>query len=364
MKRFLLAVAGLLTFAEVNAQNQDTVIINLAKTSKIIFTVDDPEDLEILKHYDFQMLFDDILKKVEEKKKGSVALSDSTQTAQQTNPSAEGEVIPEGSEENPDNAGDTTQSGDAGDGDDVKKDDDGDYGHYEDDDDDDGDHYDHHHHNGDDRWNRTWQAFNFDLGMNNYLTDWKFPSDNEAYAIRPWGSWYFGAASVQRTRLAKKFFLEWALGINWYTFKFQDDNAFIRSQESGVEFGFDQRELDFTKSKLTITSLHASLIPVVDFSDHGRKPRIWDGYDNGFRIGLGPYIGYRIDSYSKVVYKDDDGKEKEKDHDGFFLNNFRYGLRLQVGYRSTDLFFNYDFNELFQEGKGPELNAFSFGVIF
>ena len=31
---------------------------------------------------------------------------------------------------------------------------------------------------------------------------------------------------------------------------------------------------------------------------------------------------------------------------------------------ATDLFFNYDLNELFAEGKGPKLNAFSFGVIF
>jgi hypothetical protein len=351
MKRFFLAVAGLLTFAGVNAQNQDTVIVNLAKTSKIIFTVDDPDDLEILKHYDFQMLFEDILRKVEEKKKGSVAPSDSTQIAEQTSPPGTEEADQENNEEYEVDGTD-----------DVEKDSDGDYGHYEDDDDDDDDDGYHHHH--DERWNRTWQAFNFDLGMNNYLTDWEFPSDNEAYAVRPWGSWYVGAASIQRTRLAKKFFLEWGLGINWYTFKFQDDNAFIRSEETGVEFGFDQRELNFTKSKLTITSLQASLIPVIDFSDHGRKPRIWEGYDNGFRVGLGPYIGYRIDSYSKVVYDHDDGKEKEKDHDGFFLNNFRYGLRLQVGYRSTDLFFNYDINELFQEGKGPELNAFSFGVIF
>ncbi|MBA4054703.1 MAG: hypothetical protein C0490_08335, partial [Marivirga sp.] len=75
------------------------------------------------------------------------------------------------------------------------------------------------------------------------------------------------------------------------------------------------------------------------------------------------YVGYRIASHSKIVYKED-GKEKDKEHDSFYLNNFRYGVRLQVGYRATDLFFNYDLNELFASGKGPNLNAFSFGVIF
>ena len=119
------------------------------------------------------------------------------------------------------------------------------------------------------------------------------------------------------------------------------------------------------ESKLSVSYIQASLIPVLDFGDHGRKPRVWDGYnDHSFRIGFGPYIGYRISSHTKVVYNDGDGRERDKDRDGFFLNNFRYGARLQLGYRSTDLFFNYDLNELFQDDKGPRLNAFSFGVIF
>ena len=43
----------------------DTVIVNLASSSKIIFTVTDRSDLEVLKHYDFKRLFDDIILKLE-----------------------------------------------------------------------------------------------------------------------------------------------------------------------------------------------------------------------------------------------------------------------------------------------------------
>ena len=57
-------------------------------------------------------------------------------------------------------------------------------------------------------------------------------------------------------------------------------------------------------------------------------------------------------------------KEKEKDHDNFYLNNLRYGIRFQIGVRSTDLFVNYDMNELFATDRGPKLNAISFGIIF
>ena len=151
--------------------------------------------------------------------------------------------------------------------------------------------------------------------------------------------------------------------MSWYTFKFQKDNILIVKDNDGIQFVEDTRDVEFDKSKLSASFVQASLVPIVDFGGHSRKTRVWDGWNNAFRFGIGPYIGYRISSHSKIVYDDGD-REKEKETDSFYLNNFRYGLRLQIGYRSTDLFFNYDLNELFAEGRGPKLNAFSFGVIF
>ena len=73
-------------------------------------------------------------------------------------------------------------------------------------------------------------------------------------------------------------------------------------------------------------------------------------------------MGYRIDSYTKQMYYENGDKMKTHNHDNYYLNNLRYGLRLQLGFRDTDIFFNYDMNELFTDGKGPKLNAFSFGI--
>ena len=311
----------------------DTVIVELGKTSRVIFTVKDRKDLDILKHYDFQQLFQDILLKIEKSDSTSLAKSDSTNT----NAVATAEPTTE-------NWSSSSSSSDN--------------------DDDDDDHDDwkvNVHERG---WGRTWQSFNFDLGTNNYLHNGKFPdADNALYSVRPWGSWYVALSSIQRTRLGKKFFMEWGMGVSWYNFKFQNDKVLIQKDDIGVHFVEDPRELNFTKSKLTASYVMASLVPIIDFGDHSRKSRIWEGYDNSFRIGLGPYVGYRIGSHSKQVYQDD-GKQKDKNHDSFYLNSVRYGARLQIGYRATDLFLNYDLNELFSAGKGPALNAFSFGVIF
>lgn len=334
-KTFITLGLILIIFANVKAQQpqSDTVIVELGKSSRVIFTLNDRSDLDVLKNYDFQALFEDILEKLESSDSSTIAKTESDE-----------EEPSEPETDRGDDEGHEDESDDNG----------------EDDDDEDWEVHVHKTY-----WGRTWQSFNFDLGTNNYLSDGKFPDgDNALYSVRPWGSWYFAANSIQRTRLARKFFIEWGIGISWYTFKFQNDNILIEKDDTGVQFIEDVRDVDFKKSKLSASYVTASLIPVVDFRGHGKKPRIWDGRPSSFRIGVGPYIGYRIGSHSKIVYEEDGDREKDKNKDSFYLNNFRYGARLQIGFRSTDLFFNYDFNELFSEGKGPSLNAFSFGVVF
>ena len=334
-RAILFGIIFILTATVAPAQETaDTVIVELAKTSRVIFTVKDRSDLELLKHYDFQQLFEDVILKLESKDSTAVATRDSLST---DNDIAERE-----------------------------RDDDNDWweqGSRNGDDDDDWDNDWRDHVNGN-RWGRTWQSFNFDLGTNNYLEDGKFPDSNNAlYSVRPWGSWYVAGSSIQRTRLSSKLFVEWGLGLSWYNFKFQKDNVTILKDDAGIQFVEDTRDVNFKKSKLSASYVHASLVPILDFSGHSRKARIWEGHNNSFRIGVGPYVAYRISSHTKLVYNDG-GREKDKETDSFYLNNFRYGMRLQLGYRSTDLFFNYDMNELFAEGRGPKLNAFSFGVIF
>ncbi len=331
----LLIAATFSTYAQVAPA--DTVIIPLAKTSKIIFTIQDRNDLEVLRHYDFQGLFDDLLQRLAE---ADTLRKDTTENDIVVHRKAEEDWNTERDDddnENDDN-GDTDNEGD--------------------------DEY---------KWEesrrgkigQTWQSTNVDFGTNNFLArENQFPDGSELYAVRPWGSWYLGVNSVQRTRLARNVFVEWGLGVSWYTFKFQQDNILIQKDELGVEFLADTREVDFIKSKLSATFINASLIPVLDFGDHSRKRRMWDGHGSEFRIGFGPYVGYRIASRSKLVYKEDGKRESEKNRDSFYLNNLRYGFRLQLGLRSTDLFLIYDMNELFAKNKGPELNAISFGIIF
>lgn len=333
MKKCVIAVlAGMMISGWATAQTKpaDTVVIKVGEGSKIVFTIRDKKDLETLKKYDLQALVNDLVKRLEQK-----------DTVSEKKPSSDYLITP-----------DTAR---------TKEEKEEDWFDRERDNED--------NEKATQRWSsrkRTYHSFNFDIGTNNYLSSGSFPdADNSAYTVKPWGSWYIGLNSVQRTRLANKFFLEWGLGVSWYNFKFQDERTIVTKDDSQVYFTADLRDLDFKKSRLTATYVNATIVPMIDFGANKRKSSFFDGNNSeSFRIGAGGYIGYRVDSFTKQIYREDGRKRDPKNHDNFYLNNLRYGLRLQVGFDDVDLFFNYDLNELFTENKGPKLNAFSFGVTF
>ena len=311
------------------AQSTDSVVIRVGNESKVIFMIKDKQDLETLKHYNFQALMDDMLLKLE--KRDSTTL---TKPSYEYLKDSVNRLTPLNTSENWQTASDRDEE------DDNRRE------------------------RRSHRGRRTHHSFNIDLGTNNYLEDRKFPdANNPLYTVKPWGSWYVGLNSVMRTRVAGKFFLEWGGGVSWYNFKFSNEKTVLTKADNGVLFTEDTRNFDFRKSKLTATYLNAFLIPMIDFGNNSRKSTFFDGsHSNSFRLGVGPYAGYHIDSYTKQMYYENGEKSKSHNHDSFYLNNIRYGLRLQIGFRDTDLFFNYDMNELFIENKGPKLNAFSFGI--
>ncbi len=212
-----------------------------------------------------------------------------------------------------------------------------------------------------------------DFGMNNYLENGKYPDDNnQQYTVKPWGSWYVAIMPTWQTHITGKFALDYGGGISWYNFKFQDPRTMLVKGEDGVEFGQWPVDLQASKSKLTVVHLNAHFVPMFDFGYRTRTKTYDDGFvqrktkfrRNGFRVGLGGYIGTRIGSWQKLVWRKTGYKSKLREKDNYYLNNLRYGARLVVGYGEVDIFMNYDISTLFADNRGPELNAISFGFSF
>lgn len=211
----------------------------------------------------------------------------------------------------------------------------------------------------------TSYSFNIDFGINNYLEDGKFPDDNNAlYAVKPFGSWNIAMNWVNSTHVGGPLYLEWGPGISWYNFKFENTDTRILKADDELIF-YEAVDENSIKSKLVATYLNASIVPMLDFGRRNRGGRFtfMEKTSRGFRLGAGVYGGYRIGSRTKYVTKDDGNRERDKEKRNFYLNNWRYGVRVQMGYRGIDFFANYDLNDLFVENKGPQLNAFSFGIV-
>ena len=322
---------------------QDTVVINFGNESKIIIYLNDKNDLETLVQYDINAMLQDLHIEIQEGEEeirylkiedpsGERYLMDTTiiidgqQHAAQYEDDADEIIIDDI---------DTTENAVK-----IKK------------------------------HPRSQHHFNVELGLNNYFEDDKLGASNsEDYAVKPFGSWYIGLTSKIKTHVGGKFYLEWGGGVSWYNFKMENTAIRILKDEGSVIFQESQEDIKGIKSKLTATYINVSLVPLLDFGrnkKNGSFNFLGDfGHYNkkAFRVGLGPYVGYRLDSYAKYKFEENDKVKKDRDKNSFYLNNLRYGLRFQMGYKGLDVFAQYDLNPLFRTNHGPELNAFSFGII-
>ncbi|UCS93796.1 PorT family protein [Echinicola marina] len=201
--------------------------------------------------------------------------------------------------------------------------------------------------------------FNVDLGINNYLEDGSFPTSDNPYAAKGWGSWNVGLNWMASQRLSKGFYWDFGLGIQWYNFKFENRDYQAVRGDNGVEF-IQRTDVDGFKSKVSASYITAMTLFKLDFG------RMNDNGEKGLKIGAGPYFGYRVGGRSKYVYRELDGSGRHKDklNTGIYLNNVRYGIRGEIGVGRVTFFSTYDLNELFQDDKGPALNPITFGLVF
>lgn len=326
----------------------DTIEVNFGEKGKILINVNSQEDLEALKKFDFNSMLQDVnvpsreelnddKKVIVEGEQGTKYLKDSTQ---------EGQEFQQLESEFDDSDSSTSTDSDNGTIERDRKKFSG---------------------------NKTDFVSAFDWGINNFLENGAWPEENaDQYVVRPWGSWYIGIMPTFQTHIAGKLAIDYGAGISWYNFKFQDPRTRLVEGDDMAYFTQYDVELQSSKSKLTETHLNAHFVPVLDFGYKARTKTYDDGFEqkrlryrrNGFRIGVGGYVGTRISSYQKLVWNETGYKSKLHEKDNYFLENLRYGIRGLIGLGEVDFFVNYDLNSMFAKDRGPDINAITFGLSF
>lgn len=199
---------------------------------------------------------------------------------------------------------------------------------------------------------RHWGGLHLDLGFNTFLNT----KDNmlDQAGLKPWGSRYISFNPYYMVRIGGKespLRLRSGLDFAFNNYMFDNNYVLIESEAGGTsytEFKKDSRGLD--KTKLATSSVNLPLMAIVDF----KKP--------DFRFGVGGFIGYRLGSHTKIKYNQEGDEKKDKDQGNFNLEDLQYGAKFTIGYRGLDLFANYNLNELFKDGRGPNANVLSFGI--
>lgn len=195
-------------------------------------------------------------------------------------------------------------------------------------------------------------GFNIYLGLNSLDTRNDKVYNTEEYALRPFGSRFVSMGWIRSTDITKgkNARLKLAIGLNftWYNFMLENSNVWTKGP-SQIELV--PSPVSLKKSKLTSSFIEIPLIPYLSF----KNGKLFD------YIGVGGYVGYRLSSHSKT--KTSSRGHKNHEYGNFYMTDFRNGLSLQLGIHNfPDLFVNYDFNKLFRGGKGPDVNALSFGI--
>lgn len=174
------------------------------------------------------------------------------------------------------------------------------------------------------------------------------------------GSRAFNLAMLYEVYISDYFTFNTGLGVSVERYSF-DKNVTLRetinSQNSKIVGIFPLPYSDIRKSLLSPTYIDLPVeFRAVTFT--GRET---------FRFIVGFKAGVLVSAKTKIKYGTGDDVRKEKLHDDFFLNRFRYGIYGRVGYKNLHLFTYYSLSDLFQSGKlspNQEVMPLTFGLSF
>ncbi len=203
------------------------------------------------------------------------------------------------------------------------------------------------------KFNPHWAGFQ--IGLNNYVDrDFSMSrSGNDAFMDLNTGrSWNVNINFLEYGigLGTNKLGLVTGLGFEWSNYFFDRGNT-IEKDENRIITGFDF-PLSVIKSRLQTTYLTAPLLLEAQIPAGKKRVHISGGVIGGVKVG----------SNTKVVYRDNGNKQKDKKRDDFNLSPLRYGLAFRIGYRGLNIYANYYLTSLFEANKGPELYPFAVGL--
>lgn len=156
--------------------------------------------------------------------------------------------------------------------------------------------------------------------------------------------------------------LKYGLTFNYYQLHTTNNRVFVKE---GKDLVMETFPYNLKKNKSFLRNTYITLPIMIDFDfskQHFDDVKGQFVKRNGFKMALGGYLGYNINSKQFIRYKNEYGHiVKEKQKGEWNATNFQYGLQASVGYGNVHIVGKYDLNNMFKENpKG--LNFWSLGL--
>ena len=183
----------------------------------------------------------------------------------------------------------------------------------------------------------------FDFGLN-MLIDAPSAMGTKLLQSRSAGLYY-----MRQFPLGKKLSFNPALGFTVEKYSF-DEHITLNYVDDGSGAGTTVLDIDtlgaisLTKSALATTYLEAP----VEFRYFFKG----NESNDGAYLALGGFVGFRLESHTKVKFEEEGIKKLTKKRDDYQQKNLRYGLHARVGFKGVNLFYKQSFSSIFGS-EGP-----------
>jgi hypothetical protein len=200
------------------------------------------------------------------------------------------------------------------------------------------------------------------VGFNNLMTDGSIAHSDFGY-LR---SMFFEWGATHNTRILKESNLlhfKYGFSFMYNLLTATENRAFVDTGEQTVlaTYPINLRQKDtYFKNVFITVPLHLEF----DFSKTENKDgkKVFRSH-RGFRLGLGGFVGYNINSKQFLSYKVDGYRIHEKQKGNWNIEDWNYGVSAYVGYKETSLYVKYDINPMFKN-NAIDQNNISAGIRF
>lgn len=158
----------------------------------------------------------------------------------------------------------------------------------------------------------------------------------------------------QNVHLVKNY-LNLCTGLGFDFNRYQFANKVKLNADSSFTWGNVDSSGTFSYKKNRLTSYYVT-VPLLLEVNTNKNPH------KSFHLAVGVIGKYLLGARTKQIVVKNGDTYKQIRNDGYNLNPFQFNAYASVGYGNVTLFAQYGINELFQEGKGPDLQAFSAGI--